>query len=44
MFIVIVFGVLLIIGVAYVYKKVKAFKATLKENKDCLQEMDEEAW
>lgn len=28
MFIVIVFGVLLIIGVAYVYKKVKAFKAS----------------
>ena len=27
MFIVIVFGVLLIIGIAYVYKKVKAFKA-----------------
>ena len=28
MFIVIVFGVLLIIGIAYVYKKIKAFKAS----------------
>ena len=77
MFIVIVLGVLLIIGVAYiihVYKKGKAlkhldrssiqvfslknsmtykeaedaeaetWKATPKENKDCLQEMEEEAW